>query len=78
MGAIEADSLEMRVSGYGVVPATYDPQMKLITYTFTQNLVPRNYTVILSAKANGKRVETRWNFTVDLTTGDKQADTQGL
>lgn len=77
MGAIEPNSLEMRVSGYGVVPATYDPQTKLITYTFTQNLVPRNYTVILSAKANGKRLETRWNFTVDLTTGDKQADTQG-
>jgi peptidoglycan/xylan/chitin deacetylase (PgdA/CDA1 family) len=65
MGEVEPASVEMRVSGYGVVPAKYDPQTKLVSYEFTQNLVPRTYTVILSAKVKGKRVETRWNFTVD-------------
>src|SRR5215469_13686404 len=65
MGEVEPDSVEMRISGYGVVPAKYDPQTKLVSYAFTQNLVPRTYTVILSAKVKGKRVETRWNFTVD-------------
>jgi len=68
MGEVEPDSVEMRISGYGVVPAKYDPQTKLVSYAFTQNLVPRTYTVILSAKVKGKRVETRWNFTVDLST----------
>ena len=28
-------------------------------------LVPKMYTVILTAKVNGKKVETRWDFTVD-------------
>ncbi len=65
MGEVEPGSVEMRVSGYGVVPAQYDAKTKLVSYAFTQNLVPRTYTVIIAAKAGGKRVETRWNFTVD-------------
>ena len=36
-----------------------------MTYAFTQKLVPKMYTVILTAKVNGKKVETRWDFTVD-------------
>ena len=65
MGEVEPASVEMRVSGYGLVPAKYDPQTRLVSYEFTQNLVPKTYTVILSARVKGKRVETRWNFTVD-------------
>jgi hypothetical protein len=79
MGEVEPGSVEMRVSGYGLVPAKYDPQTKLVLYEFTQNLVPRTYTVILSAKVKGRRVETRWNFTVDPSaqgTG-KQAAARG-
>jgi peptidoglycan/xylan/chitin deacetylase (PgdA/CDA1 family) len=79
MGEVEPASVEMRVSGYGLVPAKYDPQTKLISYEFTQNLVPRTYTVILSAKVKGKRVETRWNFTVDPSApaATKQAAARG-
>jgi hypothetical protein len=47
------------------VPAKYDPQTKLVSYEFTQRLVPKTYTVILSAKVKGKKVETKWDFTVD-------------
>jgi peptidoglycan/xylan/chitin deacetylase (PgdA/CDA1 family) len=65
MGDVDPSSVEMRVSGYGIVPAKYDPKTRLISYAFTQNLVPRTYTVIIAAKAGGRRVETRWNFTVD-------------
>jgi peptidoglycan/xylan/chitin deacetylase (PgdA/CDA1 family) len=65
MGDVDPGSVEMRVSGYGVVPAKYDPKTRLVSYAFTQNLVPRTYTVIIAAKAGGRRVETRWNFTVD-------------
>jgi hypothetical protein len=36
-----------------------------VTYAFTQKLVPKMYIVILTAKVNGKKVETRWDFTVD-------------
>ena len=55
----------MRISGFGLVPAVYDPKTKLVTYAFTQKLVPKMYIVILTAKVNGKKVETRWDFTVD-------------
>jgi len=47
------------------VPAVYDSKTKLVTFAFTQKLLPKMYTVILTAKVNGKKVETRWDFTVD-------------
>src|SRR5467141_2101262 len=65
MGDVDPKSVEMRISGFGLVPAVYDPKTKLVTYIFTQKLVPKMYTVILTAKVNGKKVETRWDFTVD-------------
>ena len=79
MGDVEPNSVEMRVSGFGVVPARYDPKTKLVSYEFTQNLVPKTYTVILSAKVKGRRVETRWNFTVDPSApaAGKQAAAKG-
>ena len=67
MGEVEPNSVEMRVSGFGLVPAKYDPQTKLVSYDFTQKLAPKTYTVILTAKVKGKKVETRWSFTVDAT-----------
>jgi peptidoglycan/xylan/chitin deacetylase (PgdA/CDA1 family) len=79
MGNVEPKSVEMRISGFGLVPATYDPATKLVSYEFTQNLVPKTYTVILSATVDGKKVETRWDFTVDTTapTAGKQASANG-
>jgi peptidoglycan/xylan/chitin deacetylase (PgdA/CDA1 family) len=79
MGNVEPGSVEMRVSGFGVVPAKYDPATKLISYEFTQNLVPKTYTVILSATVDGRKVETRWDFTVDPTApaGGKEAAAKG-
>jgi hypothetical protein len=50
----------------GLVPAVYDPKTKLVTYGFTLKLVPKMYIVILTAKVNGKKVETRRDFAVDL------------
>jgi len=79
MGEVEPNSVEMRVSGFGLVPAKYDPQTKLVSYEFTQNLVPKTYTVILSAKVKGRKMETRWNFTVDPSApgAGKQAAIRG-
>ena len=62
---VEPNSVEMRISGFGPVPVKYDPQTKLVFYEFTHNLVPKTYTVILSAKVKGRKMETRWNFMVD-------------
>jgi len=79
MGNVDPKSVEMRVSGFGVVPAKYDPATKLVSYEFTQNLVPKTYTVILTATADGQKVETRWDFTVDSTVpaAGKQAAVNG-
>jgi len=79
MGNVDPKSVEMRVSGFGVVPAKYDPATKLVSYEFTQNLVPKTYTVILTATADGQKVETRWDFTVDSTApaAGKQAAVNG-
>jgi peptidoglycan/xylan/chitin deacetylase (PgdA/CDA1 family) len=65
MGDVDPKSVEMRISGFGLVPAIYDPKTKLVSYTFTQRLIPKMYTVILTAKVSAKKVETRWDFTVD-------------
>src|SRR5258708_23662322 len=65
MGGVDPKSVEMRISGFGLVPAVYDPKTKLVTYAFTQKLVPKMYIVILTAKVNGKKVEPRWDFTVN-------------
>jgi len=79
MGNVEPKSVEMRISGFGLVPAKYDPATKLVSYEFTQNLIPKTYTVILSATVDGKKVETRWDFTVDTTapTAGKQVSANG-
>jgi hypothetical protein len=53
------------VSGLGLVPANYEPKSKVVTYAFTEKLLPKTYTVVLSARVKGRKLETRWNFTVD-------------
>lgn len=65
MGNVEASSIEMRVSGLGLVPAVYDAKSKTVTYKVTQKLRDKNYTVLLAAKVDGKRAETRWTFNFD-------------
>jgi peptidoglycan/xylan/chitin deacetylase (PgdA/CDA1 family) len=65
MGDVDPKSVEMRISGFGLVPAIYDPKTKLLSYKFPEKLIPKMYTVILTAKVSDKKVETRWDFTVD-------------
>ena len=64
-GAIEPNSIQMRVSGLGVVPASYDPKTGMVSYQVTQKLHDKTCTVILSAKSEGKKVEAHWTFGVD-------------
>lgn len=65
LGALDPSSLEVRVSGFGLVPATFDPASKNMSYTFQQPLRPGPVTVIVSGKAKGQKVETRWSFKYD-------------
>ena len=65
MGDLDPKSVQMRISGFGPVPAQYDPATKTISYQVAQKLRDKNYTVIISAVAGGKHVETRWSFNFD-------------
>jgi peptidoglycan/xylan/chitin deacetylase (PgdA/CDA1 family) len=61
-GAIEPNSVQMRVSGLGQVPASFDPKTGTISYQVTQKLRDKTCTVIVSAKSEGKKIETHWTF----------------
>src|SRR5947209_2038266 len=66
LGQIDPASIQMRVSGLGVVPASYDGKTGTISYQVTQKLRDKSCTVILSAKAgDGKKVETHWTFGIE-------------
>ena len=65
MGDVDPKSVEMRVSGLGLVPAQFDAVTKTLSYQVTQGLRDKTYSVIISANASGKRAETRWDFNFD-------------
>jgi peptidoglycan/xylan/chitin deacetylase (PgdA/CDA1 family) len=65
LGAIDAGSVEMRVSGLGKVDASFDPKSSTVAYQVTQRLKDKTCTVIVSAKSGGKKVETHWTFNID-------------
>lgn len=65
IGQIDPASVQLRISGLGVVPASYDPKTGIVSYQVTQKLRDKTCTVILSAKSGDKRVETHWTFGID-------------
>ena len=69
LGAIDAGSVEMRVSGLGKVDSSFDPKSSTVAYQVTQRLKDKTCTVIVSAKSGGKKVETHWTFNIDDGTG---------
>jgi len=65
VGAIDPGSVQMRVSGLGVVPASYDPKSGTVSYQVTQRLHEKSCSVIISAKSQGKKVEAHWTFGIE-------------
>lgn len=65
LGALDPGSVIMRIGGVGIVPAQYDSKSKMITYTPADKLRPGAVTVIITGKAGGQPVETKWSFRVD-------------
>src|SRR6266496_4095100 len=65
IGQIEPGSMQMRVSGLGVVPASYDPKSGTVSYQVTQKLHEKSCSVIISAKSQGKKVEAHWTFGIE-------------
>jgi peptidoglycan/xylan/chitin deacetylase (PgdA/CDA1 family) len=66
MGDLDPKSVTMRLSGFGPVPAVYDPKTKTISYKLQQKLRSPDMTVIVSGQVGGgRKVETRWSFRYD-------------
>src|SRR6266481_2801136 len=65
IGQIEPGSVQMRVSGLGLVPASFDPKTGMVSYQVPQKLRDKTCTVIVSAKSAGKKVETHWTFGIE-------------
>ncbi len=64
-GDIEPNSLEVRLSGIGPVAATYDAATKTMEAQVAQKLRDKSYTVIVTAKVKGRKVQTQWSFNFD-------------
>jgi peptidoglycan/xylan/chitin deacetylase (PgdA/CDA1 family) len=65
IGQIDPGSVQMRVSGLGLVPANFDPKTGTVSYQVPQKLRDKTCTVIVSAKSAGKKVETHWTFGIE-------------
>lgn len=65
MGPLDDGTLQMRLSGLGLVPFTYDPKVQTIAYQVTQRLRDKTCNVFITAKSGGKKVEAHWAFTID-------------
>jgi peptidoglycan/xylan/chitin deacetylase (PgdA/CDA1 family) len=69
IGQIDPASVQLRISGLGVVPASFDPKTGVVSYQVTQKLRDKTCTVILSAKSADKKVETHWTFGIEEGAG---------
>ena len=72
---IDEGSVTIRISGVGKVAAHVDSQTKIVSCQ-TRDIQPDKYTVILGAKSQGKKFESRWSFTVE-SSGDAPAVAAG-
>ena len=73
VGQIDPASVQLRISGLGVVPASFDAKTGVVSYQVTQKLRDKTCTVILSAKSGDKKVETHWTFGIDEGAGVQTA-----
>ncbi len=64
-GALDPKTVEMRISGFGIVPATYDPATQLLSYPMHQQLREHDVTVIVSARVGGRKAAASWTFHFD-------------
>src|SRR5437016_7648366 len=69
IGQIDPGTAQMRVSGLGVVPATYDPKTGTVSYQVTQKLREKSCSVFVTVKSQGKKVEAHWTFGIEEGAG---------
>ena len=72
LGNVDPKSVTMRIGGMGLVPATYDPETKLVSYKVTKKIYARQVTVIVSAIVNARKTEARWSFNIGSNEDPRQ------
>lgn len=65
LGQVDPGSVQMRVSGLGLVPASFDQKTGTVSYQVTQKFRDKTCTVIVTAKSGGKKVEAHWTFGIE-------------
>src|SRR5438046_3015488 len=65
VGQIDPASVQLRISGLGLVPASFDQKTGVVSYQVTQKLREKNCAVILRANSGDKKVETDVPFGID-------------
>ena len=67
MDRIDEDSLFLKVAGFGKVPAVYDPESKVLSYTVPQKLRNQEVLVQFSVRMPGQSKPTMlpWRFYID-------------
>ncbi len=64
-GEVDPASVELALSGFGRLPATFDPATSRVSYRMVDRLTGINYTAVVSAKVKGKKVRAQWSFAMD-------------
>jgi peptidoglycan/xylan/chitin deacetylase (PgdA/CDA1 family) len=64
-GDFDPASLQMRISGLGLVQHQYDAATKTISYQLTQKLRDTSATVIIEAKSGVRKLQASWSFNID-------------
>ena len=63
LGAFDANSVMLRLSGAGVIPHSWvDTTKTTLSAKLPKPLEPGEYTVTITAMVSGKRVESQWKF----------------
>ena len=62
---VEAAGMEMRVGGFGKVPATLDSERKVLSWKVPRKLRNETCAVQVTLRQDGKRRRVAWQFSID-------------
>lgn len=68
-GVVDPTMMSMRISGFGLVPATLDPTTKILSYKPATPLKDKSYSIIVSGKTATSKIDLRWSFNFDPNAG---------
>lgn len=69
LGEFDPATLQMRISGLGLVQHSYDANTKTITYQLTQRLRDKSATVIIEARSGPRKLQATWGFNIEEAAG---------